>query len=444
MRKILFFSFLCIVFCSCNKNTANKVPAELLEKEYTDWSLPEFSSNTGETTLCVHYVSKKSVREKHVTIFVAQAFRYDDEYYECTTDSTGTICEHWQQTATAQVIIFSDFHKGINFFVEPAVKNEVWVDLDKMEKGETFLYTQGSLDTLNREFSKSFFYINYTDFNDDAEKYDDIKQYHKAISNHFSQKCDEIRQSDIPDLTKELYVELYRGYSLFYMFGFRNCSESDYNKECLSLIEEMDWNPLFLPYTAKSTGKACIYTTPLFASKIDSVMNNAEASNFLKSIALVGGSDNLLLNSISSDSVKCELMENVVPENVMDSIRATYRGQKVFIVLWGIHCGACEQEIDYISNFKNQYVEDPYPDVKMVYITTPNWSPIKDYGKHIENMKGDHYFVSMQAWNAILKSYNKSGIPLNILINTKGEEYVRIGCMRIPELVHAFDALASK
>lgn len=430
------------MFYSCNKNTTNKVPAELLEKEYKDWTLPEFSYNTGETTLCVHFVSKNNVSGKPVTLFVAQAFRYDDEYYECTTDSTGTICEQWPQTATAQVLLFSDFHKDINFFVEPAVKNEIWVDLDKMEKNETFLYTQGPLDTLNREFSKSFVYIDYSDFSEEAGKYD-LKQYHKIIADHLSQKCDEIRKADIPKLTKELYTELYRGYSLFYMFNYRNCSKNDYNKECLSFIEEMDWNPLFLPYTAKSTGKKCIYdTTPIFTAKMDSAMNNAEASNFFKTIALVGGSDNLLLNSVSSDNVKCDLLENVAPENVLDSIKAKYRGQKVFIVLWGINCGACEIEVDHITDFKNQYVEDPYPDVRMVYISTPKWSPIKDYGKHIEEMTGDHYFVSQQAWNSILNSYNKSGIPLNILINAKGEEYVRCGYMRIPELVHAFDALA--
>ena len=165
-------------------------------------------------------------------------------------------------------------------------------------------------------------------------------------------------------------------------------------------------------------GKANYYNRDLFLAKEiiggksnyegsilkDNIENN-ECREFVDSI-LIQQMEHARELSLR-ENVYCHTLDNVAPDKILDFILDKYKDKNVFIDIWATWCQPCLLGHRDMEPYKEE-LEDAK--LEFVYLTSSS-SPLSLWEKMISDIAGDHYYLTSEQMDAILKSYDSTGYP---------------------------------
>lgn len=108
---------------------------------------------------------------------------------------------------------------------------------------------------------------------------------------------------------------------------------------------------------------------------------------------------------------------DVAADKVFDAIIAPHKGKVVMVDLWNTWCGPCRNALAANEPLKEGEFADS--DVVWIYIANET-SPMEKYLTMIPDIKGEHYRVNDEPWNAITGRFGVDGIPYYILVGRDG------------------------
>ena len=126
----------------------------------------------------------------------------------------------------------------------------------------------------------------------------------------------------------------------------------------------------------------------------------------------------------TQDHIFYQKYDEVAPENILQTILDKYKGKAVLIDIWATWCGPCRAGHKAMAPMKEEMKGQ---NVQFVYLTSPT-SPLKTWQEMLNDIDGDHYYLTEEQYHYILDKYESKGIPTYAIYNTKGEQtYKNIG-----------------
>jgi thiol-disulfide isomerase/thioredoxin len=108
---------------------------------------------------------------------------------------------------------------------------------------------------------------------------------------------------------------------------------------------------------------------------------------------------------------------SVESEKLFDALMAKFKGKVVLVDFWATWCAPCRSGIERIKPLKEEMAGK---NVVFVYITNDS-SPQKTWENMIPDIKGEHFKLTRDEWNALSARFNISGIPHYVLVDKNGE-----------------------
>ena len=115
-------------------------------------------------------------------------------------------------------------------------------------------------------------------------------------------------------------------------------------------------------------------------------------------------------------SVYYQKLDNVAPEDILQTILDKYKGKAVLIDIWATWCGPCKAGHQVMKPWKQELKGK---NIQFVYITSPT-SPLATWQEMIKDIDGDHFYLTKEQYNYILNHYDSDGIPTYAIYDTEG------------------------
>jgi len=120
----------------------------------------------------------------------------------------------------------------------------------------------------------------------------------------------------------------------------------------------------------------------------------------------------------NKESVFFQKLDDVAPENILQTILNKYKGKAVLIDIWATWCGPCKAGHQAMKSWKKELKGK---DIQFVYITSPS-SPLATWQEMIKDIDGDHYYLTKEQYNYILNHYDSDGIPTYAIYDAEGNQ----------------------
>ena len=120
----------------------------------------------------------------------------------------------------------------------------------------------------------------------------------------------------------------------------------------------------------------------------------------------------------SQEHVFYQKLDNVAPEDILQTILDRYKGKAVLIDIWATWCGPCRAGHQAMKPLKEELKGK---NIQFIYITSPT-SPLATWQEMIKDIDGDHFYLTKEQYNYILDKYESQGIPTYAIYDTKGNQ----------------------
>ena len=118
------------------------------------------------------------------------------------------------------------------------------------------------------------------------------------------------------------------------------------------------------------------------------------------------------------ESVFYKKYDEVAPEQILQTILDKYKGKTVLIDIWATWCGPCRMGHKQLAPLKQELKDS---NVKFVYITSPT-SPLATWQEMIKDIDGDHYYLTREQYDYVLKHFESDGIPTYAIYDPAGTQ----------------------
>lgn len=120
----------------------------------------------------------------------------------------------------------------------------------------------------------------------------------------------------------------------------------------------------------------------------------------------------------SGDYVIAQTPAMVLPEKILETIVADYKGEAVFVDFWATWCGPCLNAMKTMKAIKPTILEKG---VKIIYISNES-SPKEKWTAMLPDLGGIHYYLDQSAWEGLAAHYNIRGIPTYMVFDKEGKK----------------------
>lgn len=108
-------------------------------------------------------------------------------------------------------------------------------------------------------------------------------------------------------------------------------------------------------------------------------------------------------------------LDEVAPDKILNTILEKYNGKAVLFDIWATWCGPCRAAHKTILPLKEELKND----VVFVYLTGTT-SPVDKWSEMIKEISGDHYYLTGEQYQTVLKQYESQGVPTYLIFDTTG------------------------
>ena len=117
-------------------------------------------------------------------------------------------------------------------------------------------------------------------------------------------------------------------------------------------------------------------------------------------------------------------LDSVPPSDILQTILDRYKDKPVLLDIWATWCGPCRAGHQQLAPLKEEMQKRG---VQFIYITSPS-SPLKTWQTMIKDIPGDHYYLTQEQENHLMKLYASDGIPTYAIYDRDGNRaYFHIG-----------------
>ena len=289
----------------------------------------------------------------------------------------------------------------------------------------------------------------------------------KCLQDIFDQRVATVKKSKFTTAAKDLicmaaeedYMNWTREFAFYYsqyyidkdgkvIMSYENLEEKmQQNKDLLPLTEEeraYTWKYLNEPGSPCSDA---FWETTLAAHDKQSKEKNAYNSDLQMIQMMLANDDDNLVETIVNNRMKYEDCKNVIreykaeqkrlaeelanresiffkklddvaPENILQTILDKYKGKAVLIDIWATWCGPCKAGHREMAPWKKELKGK---NIQFVYITSPT-SPLATWQEMIKDIDGDHYYLTKEQYSYILSKYESQGIPTYAIYDAEGNQ----------------------
>jgi len=143
----------------------------------------------------------------------------------------------------------------------------------------------------------------------------------------------------------------------------------------------------------------------------------------------------------SAQNVYYQKYDEVAADSILGTILSNYNGQPVMIDIWATWCPPCKMAHKEMNPVKPKYMEKG---VHFAYITSTT-SPADEWNGMIGEIKGDHYYVTEEQLDAMMKQVGSDGFPTYLLYDKNGKlQYKSVGYRGLEDIQGALDSVVGK